>query len=168
MHFNLKNKKASLSLSVNAIVVLILAITMLGLGLGFMKGMFGKVAQKVDTAIGSTELMVTPTASDPFVISSRQMTLKRGTTEMIHAGYFNEHTSNQSILLNVTCKPGNNITLRYHGDPTNNNTRKVAPAKTIGWDVLIGTTGAQSDDYVCLAAVNSTKKRYADFFITIP
>ncbi|MBT3406494.1 hypothetical protein HN419_04970 [Candidatus Woesearchaeota archaeon] len=57
-------KIGSLSLSVNAIVVLVLGITMLGLGLAFTKGMFGKLAGKIEIPPPN----IPATASEPIVL----------------------------------------------------------------------------------------------------
>jgi hypothetical protein len=100
-------KKGSLSLSVNAIVVLILAITMLGLGLGFMKGMFGKVSERVDQAVSNTNIENLATADHPLVFSAKDITLTRGESKQIDVGFYNNFaskvTQEQAVLTMASC-----------------------------------------------------------------
>jgi len=74
----LPKKRSSLNLSVNAIVVLIMAITMLGLGLGFIKGMFGKISDKVESQIAAEPDAPTASANKPISISREAVVGRAG------------------------------------------------------------------------------------------
>lgn len=159
------NKKGSLELSVNAIVVLILAITMLGLGLGFMKGMFGKVSQNVDTAIGQNQLTNPPSATNPFTISSNQITLSRGQSQTITLAYFNEGTASVIVAPNIssTCLSSSDVSITPGALPL----RTVSVGDIASWQVLVAAKGAATTGNTQPCSFNITGNRYADLFINI-
>ena len=71
-------KIGSLSLSVNAIVVLVLAITMLGLGLAFTKGMFGKLAGKIEIPPPN----IPATKGEPIVLPAEEVRWEKPTKDL--------------------------------------------------------------------------------------
>jgi len=158
------NKNGSLELSVNAIVVLILAITMLGLGLGFMKGMFGKVSQNVDTAIGQNQLANPPSASNPFTLSSNQISLARGAAQTITLAYYNELTSGQVTAPNI-----NNA---YLADgvaflkPNALAKRNVTVGNIGTWQILVEANKSKASGSTTSIGFNISG-RYADLIVQI-
>ena len=169
------NKKGSLELSVNAIVILILAITMLGLGLGFMKGMFGKVSAKVDTAIGGTDIQNPATAENPFVLVSKDAIIKRGENYRLDASLFNNLNEEISALAYTPplCKSGTDITTTDF-TITVPNTRevKINQLAPLSFLVEVATT-ATSRTSICTFTVTATTTAGTtvftqDFFLTVP
>ena len=160
------NKKGSLELSVNAIVILILAITMLGLGLGFMKGMFGKVSQNVDTAIGQNQLTNPPSATNPFTLSSNQISLNRGGTQTITLAYYNEGMTDADFAPQYGCS-STNVT----GTPTTFASRKVSPGGNVAWQLLLkaSSTAISGTKIQCFfnTSTSTSTIRYADLFVEI-
>ena len=160
------NKNGSLELSVNAIVVLILAITMLGLGLGFMKGMFGKVSQNVDTAIGQNQLTNPPTVNNPFTLSSNQISLARGATQTITLAYYNEGNGDVDFAPEYGCSP-----VDVTGTPTTFASRKVSPGGNVAWQLLLkaSSTAISGTKIQCFfnTSTSTSTIRYADLFVEI-
>jgi len=102
-------KKGSLSLSMNAIVILILAITLLGLGLSFMRGMFGKMTEKMTAAVNVYELENPPTDDNQFTVAPPDL-LSKGDTEKIIFAFLNNDPSpdpDPCALDTITCQSGN-------------------------------------------------------------
>jgi len=160
------NKKGSLELSVNAIVVLILAITMLGLGLGFMKGMFGKVSQNVDTAIGQNQLANPPTVNNPFTLSSNQISLARGAAQTIILAYYNEGNGDVDFAPEYGCSSAD-----VTGTPTAFASRKVSPGGNVAWQLLLKASSAAISGTKIQCSFNTSTStstiRYADLFVEI-
>jgi len=171
------NKKGSLELSVNAIVILILAITMLGLGLGFMKGMFGKVSAKVDTAIGGTDIQNPATAENPFVLVSKDATIKRGENYRLDASLFNNLNEDILALEYTTtpplCKSGLDITTTdFTITVPNPREVKINQLAPLSFLVEVATT-ATSRTSICTFTVTATTTAGTtvftqDFFLTVP
>ena len=83
-----RNRRGSLELSANAIVILVIAITILGLGLGFVKGMFGKLMEKIGVQAESIDFSEPPTADTPLTIVA-EMELPRGGQKKLTIGFYN-------------------------------------------------------------------------------
>ncbi|MBS3109816.1 hypothetical protein J4227_04790 [Candidatus Woesearchaeota archaeon] len=165
-------KKGSLSLSVNAIVVLILAITMLGLGLGFMKGMFGKMTERFDTASGAGDLTNPPSSSNPFTVSSNQLSVSRGTTTSVQVAWLNDLIAPASPDPNIVCEdqlaadPIGGGRLFVIGLNARNN---IEQNKIASWNVgvQVDETALVGDVYACSIDDAQVPPKYVDFIVTV-
>ncbi|MFC1800643.1 hypothetical protein ACFLYT_01160 [Nanoarchaeota archaeon] len=77
-----------MSLSINAIVVLVLAIAMLGLGLAFTKGMFQKIAGKIDIPAPD----IPASAEEPIILPIDELTIKHGDGMTFSVNFYNDYT----------------------------------------------------------------------------
>ena len=116
-----RNKKADLSLSVNAVVILVLAIAMLGLGLGFTKNMFAKFGGSLN--IPEPEL--TATESDPIVLSSDKIEIKRTKGASLPVKFYS--TSSGTFIPNLNCPGVNNqaTSVEMTMNPADQNTFRI-------------------------------------------
>jgi len=105
-------KKASLSLSINAVVILVLAIAMLGLGLGFTKKMFSRFGDTLE--IPEPELA--SSESDPIVLNSDQITIKKNKATTIPVEFYNVGGTGR-VYPFLKCSSDCNAEPRYIGIP---------------------------------------------------
>ncbi|MBI2576611.1 hypothetical protein HYV84_05330 [Candidatus Woesearchaeota archaeon] len=82
-------KKGAIELSTNAIVVLILAVVMLGLGLGFVRGLFGKATQNIESIVGQEPDPPTPTSSNPVTLSRENVIVQAKEPIVVKVSAFN-------------------------------------------------------------------------------
>ena len=96
-------KKGAIELSTNAIVVLILAVVMLGLGLGFVRGLFGKATQNIESIVGQEPDPPTPSSSNPVTLSRENVIVQSNSPVVIKVGAFNPLSSDFKGTPFISC-----------------------------------------------------------------
>ena len=141
-------KRGAIELSTNAIVVLILAVVMLGLGLGFVRGLFGKATQNLESIVGQEPDPPTPTSSNPVTLSRENVIVQAKDPIVIKVGAFNPSSSDLNGSPIISCS---GLTLTS-GVQVRNSTIRAGGTST--YSVVLPTTSTTTKGtYLCRATM---------------
>lgn len=99
-----KYKKAGMELSINAIVILIIAMVVLGIAILFVRGMFGKIGERVGREIAKGEIAVPATPETPLTIDKEILISKAELKKNVEISVYNPLSNDVSdVRLNLSC-----------------------------------------------------------------
>ncbi len=82
-------KRGGMQLSINAIVILIIAMVVLGIGILFIRGLFGKSAERLTTAISAQDIQNPATPDRPLVADKEVLLPKSNPTKTATMSVYN-------------------------------------------------------------------------------
>jgi len=68
-------------------IVVLSAAFLLGLGLTFMRGLFGSMTERVQTAVRATDITNPPTEDNPLTLTPSKVTMRQGETSEVQVAF---------------------------------------------------------------------------------
>ena len=151
------NRKGALELGINTIVILVIAMVVIAAGIAFIRGFFQLGEEKLKEPFNLADFGLKPSSTDPLVMQSGDVTIKRGNEKEIKVGYYNkENTAQNSIDLKMgVCKGRDNAGTEISVTPviTTVPVTEIKAGDSVGMRVLLraksGSENINSGTYIC-------------------
>jgi len=155
-----KYKKAGMELSINAIVILIIAMVVLGIAILFVRGMFGKLGERVGREIAKGEIATPATPENPLTVDKEISISKAELKKSIDISVYNSLSTDASnVKLNISCvnSTGGDV-------PTNKIVLATAPLSIpknsyVGYRAILSINediAKLGESFICRIVANTT------------